>query len=142
MLNYLGNGSMPGGVPGAPANPLANRVTPLPQALASASGPGVGGPSLPPIPGNLPTHPALAAALSAIRGPMRGAPPGSINPRMPATPGTATPAPSEPHPSEHRYIPETQSDGSILLRLKLSDGKPGPVVKVVPAPKVPDNIKH
>jgi hypothetical protein len=127
LLNYLGNGSMPAGVPGAAA-PLAPRVGSLPPVLSSPSGPGAG---VPPAP------PAALAALQGMHDPMRGGsiPPSAIHSRIPM--GGNPPPPSEPHPSEHRYEAVTQQDGSILLHLKMSDGKLGPVVKIVPAPNVP-----
>ena len=136
MLNYLGNGSMPAGVPGAPTNPLTSRVGALPPTL---SGPGPGAPSPAPVP---PLHPAAAAALSALHGAIRGMPVPGVNPRTPPQPGTYSPPAPEPHPSDHRYTTTTQSDGSLLLHLLLPGGKIGPVVKVIPAPNVPDNIKQ
>ncbi len=40
-----------------------------------------------------------------------------------------------PDPSQMRYHTETQSDGSVLLRVLNPDGSAGPVVQVIPPPK-------
>jgi hypothetical protein len=39
-------------------------------------------------------------------------------------------------PSQVRYDTETQTDGTVLLRMRNPDGSPGPVVQIVKPPKL------
>lgn len=110
MLNYAGI-PMPAAVPGI-SSPLPNRVQPVPSPLSSMH---LGGAPLPP---------SLAGAIHAPSTPAPG-----NSPMIPAPPSS--------HPGDHNWMVEPQSDGTLLLRIKQADGKPGPIVKIISGIKVP-----
>ncbi len=121
MFNYAGI-PMPDAVPGVSA-PLPNRVQSIPLP-GPAAGPsplsaihtgGLGGP----IP------PQIANAIKAPSIPAPGNEPPMI------------PAPPSPNPHDHGWDVETQSDGTLLLRIKMANGELGPVVKIISGVKVP-----
>lgn len=66
--------------------------------------------------------------------------PGGVN-GIPGASGAPAPPyptlPGEVDPASLQYMNETQTDGTVLLRVKNPDGTPGPVVQIVkpPAPK-------
>lgn len=115
MFNYLNtpgaadqmSPSMPMAVPGAPPPSTTGMTAPVPS-----------GAPMPPMP------------------PSAGPAPGVIAPSGPIT-QSMMPPPAPPNPADMKYINETQTDGSVLLRIANADGTPGPVVKIVPAPKQP-----
>lgn len=107
MLDYAGLSTLPTAVPGTAA-PLPNRVEPV----IHPAGP-------------TPLPPNIADAIQLPQVPLPG--------NVPVAP----PQPPSPNPQDHDWITETQSDGTLLLRLKNPDGSPGPVVKIITGVKVP-----
>lgn len=63
------------------------------------------------------------AQVPGMASPMAGPVPAPMFPAMPLDPASV------------QYDTETQSDGTILLRVKNPDGSLGPVVQHLPAPK-------
>jgi len=97
-----------------PLNDLSGFMMPtMPGAISGAPPPMAA-----PIP---PTPPAPPTYGSPLAGP---APP----PMMPAV--------GDLDPSALQYDTETQQDGTLLLRVRLPDGTPGPVVAHLPPPKL------
>lgn len=98
---------MPAAVPGV-SEPLPSRVNPVIHP---------GGPT--------PLPPPIAGAINLPQAPLPGNEPPMI------------PAPPSDHPGDHDWAVETQSDGTLLLRIKNADGSPGPIVKIISGIKVP-----
>ena len=48
--------------------------------------------------------------------------------------------PVQVDPAQIKYSTETQSDGSVLIRIMGPDGQPGPVVEILRTPK-PKGVK-
>src|SRR5262249_28024188 len=69
--------------------------------------------------------PASAPVPAPVSSPMAGPVPPNLFPLL-----------SQFDPANARYTAETQSDGTILLRIQNPDGTPGPVVQHLPPPKM------
>lgn len=89
-------------------------------------------------PGGLGSAPSMPGALPGLGRPGTVMPPGAM-PMMPAGGPPGLPSfggmPSPDDPAAAQYVAVTQSDGSILLHMKLPDGTTGPAVKIINAIK-------
>ena len=100
--------------------------------LSMGPGPGAAMPQAAGVP--LPGTTGLVAPV--------GAPPVLPSPAPVSSPIGGPAFPAMPiDPANLQYHNETQSDGSILIRLLNPDGSPGPVVDIVRTPK-PKGAKH
>ena len=91
--------------------------------------------SLPPtmpgtMPGGIPNAPPAGVSMPPGALPHAGPSPAALAAIMQHPTGGPNAAQGPPAPPE--FVAETQSDGSILLRVKNLDGTPGPIVKVLP----------
>lgn len=120
MLNYAGPNM-------GPAGPVTNQLPPATPGTIPSGVPGIA-----PNPAPLPPTPIHHHAIHVHAGPHPSAL-AAILRHM--SPSAGAPPPPPPPPE---YGTTTQEDGSILLHLKNPDGTLGPIVKVLPAIKRPD----